>query len=98
MLLPYFPAVTFSLRSGQMPLCSYYETTPYRETYESSSSQKTDHQNCRSGERSAAVRGVSRSVRYRTRVRTNLRRTTRNFHVAGRGPDFVGQPLRPEFV
>src|ERR1700683_5003298 len=81
-----------------MPLCFSYETTPHRDTYESSRSTKTDYQDCRGGERPAEVRGISRSVRYRTRVRTDLRRITRDFHVARCGPDSSGKSLWPKLV
>src|SRR5580692_9970590 len=74
-------SVTFSLQSGQMPLCSRYHTTPHRDTYESSSSEKTDHQNCRGGERSAEVCRISSLVRRGARVRTDFRGPARDFDV-----------------
>src|SRR5579872_5394384 len=93
-----FTSVTFSLQAGQLPLFFSYETTPYRETYESSSSEKTAHQNRRGGERSAEVCWISRLVRHRAGVRTDLRQPARNFHVAGRRSYPFGKPFRSKFV
>src|SRR5208337_1277528 len=58
-----FTSVTFSLLRDELSLCWIQEFKPYRENYESSSSQKTSHPNRGGGKRSIALRWVPRAVR-----------------------------------
>ena len=69
-----FPSVTFSLHCDELLLCLDRRILAHRENYESSRSQKTSYPNRSGGERPIAVRRVPRIVRFRTGVRTDLRR------------------------